>query len=137
MIGFRMSGEGKARASLPKVSWATFSAMMPTAMVASSQAGEARRKKGRTATRSTSAPKHGRATRVTNERQREGPAQAPTKTAYATTAPSITAWPWEKFMVRLVAQVMWYPRATSPYMLPRARPVTSSWVRMGSGPTSC
>ena len=49
-----------------------------------------------------------------------------TKTVYATTAPAITAWPWEKFMVRLVAQVMWYPRATSPYMLPRARPVTTS-----------
>ena len=29
-------------------------------------------------------------------------------------------------MVRLVAQVMWYPRATSPYMLPRASPVTRS-----------
>jgi len=31
-------------------------------------------------------------------------------------------------MVRLVAQVMWYPRATSPYMLPSARPVTTSWI---------
>jgi hypothetical protein len=24
--------------------------------------------------------------------------------------------------------VMWYPRATSPYMLPSARPLTTSWV---------
>jgi len=31
-------------------------------------------------------------------------------------------------MVRLVTQVMWYPRATSPYMLPRASPVTMSWT---------
>jgi hypothetical protein len=30
-------------------------------------------------------------------------------------------------MVRLVAHVMWQLRATSPYMLPRARPVTS-WM---------
>src|SRR5229473_5998110 len=36
-------------------------------------------------------------------------------------------------MVRLVTQVMWYPRATSPYMLPRASPVTRSWMVMGSG----
>src|SRR5512135_427030 len=40
----------------------------------------------------------------------------------------MTAWPCEKFMVRLVTQVMWYPRATSPYMLPRANPVTMSWT---------
>jgi hypothetical protein len=37
-------------------------------------------------------------------------------------------------MVRLVDQVMWYPRATSPYMLPRARPVTTSWRKMGASP---
>ncbi len=80
MIGFRMSGEGKARASLPKVSWATFSAMMPTAMVARSQAGEARRKKGRTATRSTSAPKQARATSVTRRARGNGQLSA-TKTA--------------------------------------------------------
>src|SRR5215475_624425 len=30
-------------------------------------------------------------------------------------------------MVRLVTQVMWYPRATSPYMLPSASPLTTSW----------
>src|SRR5512137_2767037 len=40
----------------------------------------------------------------------------------------MTAWPCEKFIVRLVTQVMWYPRATSPYMLPRASPVTTSWT---------
>jgi hypothetical protein len=33
-----------------------------------------------------------------------------------------------------VTQVMWYPRATSPYMLPRARPLTTSWtVTYGTG----
>src|SRR4029453_1607992 len=31
-------------------------------------------------------------------------------------------------MVRLVTQVMWYPRATSPYMLPSASPLTRSWT---------
>src|SRR5712691_1081653 len=36
-------------------------------------------------------------------------------------------------MVRLVTQVMWYPRATSPYMLPRASPVTRSWMVIRSG----
>src|SRR5262245_55888595 len=40
----------------------------------------------------------------------------------------MTTWPCEKFIVRLVAHVMWYPRATRPYMLPSARPVTTSWT---------
>ena len=101
--------------------------MMPHAMVESSQAGEEARKNGRTATRSMRAPKTARASRVASSPIGRGQPRATTR-AHAITAPTITAWPCEKFMVRLVAQVMWYPRATSPYMLPRARPVTRSWT---------
>ena len=48
--------DGNARASLPKVSIATFSAMTPRAIVARSHAIDAEVRNGRTATRSTSTP---------------------------------------------------------------------------------
>ncbi len=64
MTGRAASAEGNARASLPKSSMAAFSAMIPQAMVDSSQAGEAERKNGRTATRSTRMPKTAEASSV-------------------------------------------------------------------------
>src|SRR5262245_15057314 len=126
-MGRSVSGEGKARASFPKASIAAFSAMIPQAMVESSHAGDAARKNGRTATRSIRTPNATTATSAPASASGKGQRRT-TNVQYAVTAPAITTWPCEKFIVRLVAHVMWYPRATRPYMLPSAKPVTTSWT---------
>jgi hypothetical protein len=70
--GRRASVEGKARASRPKASIATFSAMIPSAIVDSSHTGEPARKNGRTATRSTSRPNSAEAASVATRARASG-----------------------------------------------------------------
>ena len=77
-MGRWVKGEGKARASFPKKSMATFSVMMPQAIVERSHAGEAARKNGRTASRSIAAPKTARQSSVAIQAGRSGQ-PSPTK----------------------------------------------------------
>src|SRR2546422_337585 len=72
VTGVTANDDGNARASLPNVSMAAFSAMMPSAIVASSQAMDRARRNGRTATRSTMTPSSASAASVTSKAAQNG-----------------------------------------------------------------